>query len=542
MDINTCFATIADLRSLASYANFVPAATSIILAGFVLRRSVNRQKAVAFASFIGVFSLWLIAAGIIWTSNNYYLVAALWSPIDYFQLIFFLLLFCFFYLDIFVSIPRWLSSIVLFVAVAPFIINLLGQGAFGFDQPWCNMNNNEFLTSYDLWVGIVILITILGLGTYRILKSKNNKNERTRLIIITVSIALFMGIFLGSEYWSSITNVYTTELYALFTLPIFILLLTIAITSYGTFRLGDTAAKVLFYIYLVSSGALFFFVTSTASLAVITIAFVMALSFGVLLLQKYEEVELLARGLKIANEMQADTTSLITHQIRGVFTNTKSGLSTIIEGDYGPVPPQLMSVMDSMFKSQVIGVKTVETFLQAQKIESGTIQYDKKPFDLKAVVEEKFAQEKPRTDTKGLQYELQIDDGDYMFNGDQIYLTQVIANLIDNAIRYTEKGSIKIQLSHTDSSVLYSVKDSGIGIPDGDKEKMFTKYGHGKDSRKTNVASSGLGLYIVKGIVMGHGGKIWYETEVGKGTTFFVELPVSQKAAAADRVSVRIYS
>ena len=85
-----------------------------------------------------------------------------------------------------------------------------------------------------------------------------------------------------------------------------------------------------------------------------------------------------------------------------------------------------------------------------------------------------------------------------------------------------------MQLSKKADSVLYSVKDSGIGIPDEDKEKMFTKYGHGKDSRKINADTAGLGLYIVKGIVVGHGGKIWYETEVGKGTTFFVELPVNQ--------------
>ncbi len=152
MDINTCFATIGDLRSLASYANFVPAATSIILAGFVLRRAINRQKAIAFASFIGVFSLWLVSSGIIWTTNNYYLVATFWSPIDYFEILFFLLAFCFFYIDIFDSIPRWLNAIILLIATVSFVITVIGQGTFGFDQSCCNMNNNGFLTQYDLWV------------------------------------------------------------------------------------------------------------------------------------------------------------------------------------------------------------------------------------------------------------------------------------------------------------------------------------------------------------------------------------------------------
>ncbi|MFZ2500448.1 MAG: hypothetical protein WAW90_00460, partial [Minisyncoccia bacterium] len=230
------------------------------------------------------------------------MVAALWSPIDYFELLFFILLFCFFYLDIFDSIPRLLSVIVVLLSSVSFVINVLGHGAFGFDQAWCNMNNNGFITSYDLWVEIVILITILGLGIYRFIKSKGNRGERIRISIVTGSIVFFMSIFSGSEYWSSINNLYTTELYALFTLPIFILLLTIAITSYGTFRLGDTVAKALFYIFLVFSGAEFFFVTTPASFALAVIAFLMTLSFGVLLLQSYERETEIRGKLEVANK------------------------------------------------------------------------------------------------------------------------------------------------------------------------------------------------------------------------------------------------
>src|SRR3989344_5589764 len=254
MDINTCLATTVDSRSLALYANIVPAVTSIILAGFVLYRTTDRTKAYLFTGFVAAFSLWLLANSILWNSNDYYLIAGLWTPMAYFELIFFLLLFCFFYLDIFNSIPRWFNVVILFVALISFVINIIGQGAFGFDQSWCNMYNNEFLAAYNLWVEIIILLTILGLGIYRILKLKDNKSELVRLSIITGSIVLFMGIFSGAEYISSNSSVYTAELYALFTLPIFILFLTIAITSYGTFRLGNTVAKALFYIFLVFSG------------------------------------------------------------------------------------------------------------------------------------------------------------------------------------------------------------------------------------------------------------------------------------------------
>ena len=92
MDINTCFATTFDVRTLALYANIVPALTSIILAGFVLRSAVDRSKVYMFAGFVGVFSLWLLANSVLWTSNDYYLVAGLWTPLAYVELLFFLLL------------------------------------------------------------------------------------------------------------------------------------------------------------------------------------------------------------------------------------------------------------------------------------------------------------------------------------------------------------------------------------------------------------------------------------------------------------------
>jgi signal transduction histidine kinase len=518
------------------YANFVPAITSIILAGFVLRKAVNRQKAIAFASFVGVFSLWLIAAGIIWTSNNYYLVAALWTPIDYFQLLFFILLFCFFYLDIFDSIPRWLSAIVLSLITAPFVINLLEQGAFGFDQPWCNMNNNEFLTSYNLWVGIVILITILGLGVYRLFKLKNDKNERIRLGIITGSIVLFMGIFLGSEYWSSITNVYTTELYALFTLPIFILFLTIAITSYGTFRLGDTVAKALFYIFLVFSGAQFFFVTTLASMALAVIAFLMTLSFGVLLLQSYEretelrsEAELLTHELAETNARQEALMHFVGHEVKGFLTRDSSVFAALVEGDFGQLPEPLKPIVSQALAQSRDGARSVTDILTASNQKKGTVSYTKEPFDLKVLVSEIVEKAKPKADEKSLAISFSSDDSGapYTFNGDKGKLgDNVLRNVIDNSINYTSTGSISVSLKKENQKFVIAVKDTGIGITDEDKKRLFTEGGHGKDSQKINVHSTGYGLFIAKNIVEAHGGTIRAESEgEGKGSTFIVELP-----------------
>ena len=537
MDINTCFTTIGDLRSLASYANFVPAAASIILAGFVLFRSNNMKKAIAFASFVGVFSLWLIAAGIIWASDNYYIVAAFWSPIDYFALLFFLLLFCFFYIDIFDNIPRWISTLVVLIASVSFGITVIGNGTFGFDQSWCNMNNNEFLTVYNLWVGIITLLAIFVLGVYRFIKVKGNKTERTRISIVAGSIVLFMGIFLGSEYWSSVTNDYTTELYALFLLPIFILFLTISITSYGTFRLGDTVAKALFYIFLVFSGAQFFFVTTPESFALAVIAFLMTLSFGVLLLQSYErentirkEVEKLAQELQTTNERQETLLHFIGHEVKGFLTKDSGAFSSLIDGDFAPLPEALKPFVTQALAQSREGALSVTDILTASNQKKGTVSYVKEPFDIKILATEIAEKAKHNAENKGLTFSFSADDegSPYIFTGDKNKIgDNVFRNIIDNSINYTPSGTIEVSVKKDNGKFIFAVKDTGIGISEEDKKHLFTEGGHGKDSQKVNVHSTGYGLFIAKNIVEAHGGTIRAESEgEGKGSSFVVEFPV----------------
>ncbi|MDP2655758.1 MAG: HAMP domain-containing sensor histidine kinase [bacterium] len=544
MDINTCLATTIDSRSLALYANIVPAVTSVILAGFVLYRATDRTKAYLFTGFVAVFSLWLFANSVLWNSNDYYLIAGLWTPMAYFELIFFLLLFCFFYLDIFNSIPRWFNAIVLFVALVSFVINIIGQGAFGFDQSWCNMNNNVFVASYNLWVEIIILLTILCLGIYRILKLKSNKSELIRLSIITGSIVLFMGIFSGAEYISSNSSVYTAELYALFTLPIFILFLTIAITSYGTFHLGNTVAKALFYIFLVFSGAQFFFVTTSASFALATIAFLMTLSFGVLLLQSYEreakiraEVELLAKELQETNKRQETLMHFIGHEVKGYLTKDASVFASLSEGDFGQLPEPLKPIVNQALAQSRDGALSVENILTASNQKKGTMTYVKEPFDLKAVAEGVVEKAKLNASDKGLTLTFSADDAGapYIFNGDKGKIgDNVLRNVIDNSINYTSTGSIVVSLKKENNpsnelgagKFVIEVKDTGIGITEEDRKLLFTEGGHGENSQKINVHSTGYGLFIAKNIVEAHGGTIRAVSDgAGNGSTFFVELP-----------------
>jgi signal transduction histidine kinase len=164
---------------------------------------------------------------------------------------------------------------------------------------------------------------------------------------------------------------------------------------------------------------------------------------------------------------------------------------------------------------------------------------DKKPFDMKAATEEVVATLTSDAHAKGLALKLEIPDGaDYTVNGDREKIVQhVIRNLIDNSIRYTPSGTITVSLlggvksintKDTNAKILLTIKDTGIGITPEDMSNLFTEGGHGKDSVKVNVHSTGYGLFFAKNIVDANGGKIWAESEgAGKGSQFHVELPAA---------------
>jgi K+-sensing histidine kinase KdpD len=133
--------------------------------------------------------------------------------------------------------------------------------------------------------------------------------------------------------------------------------------------------------------------------------------------------------------------------------------------------------------------------------------------------------QKEYAESKGLSIKLDIAEGDYSMKGDETQLGEVVKNLIDNSINYTLEGSIDVYLK-VDNHIKMTIKDTGIGISDIDKQKLFKSGGRGADSLKININSTGYGLAFVKGVVEAHKGRVWAESEgPGKGSTFYLELP-----------------
>jgi signal transduction histidine kinase len=228
-----------------------------------------------------------------------------------------------------------------------------------------------------------------------------------------------------------------------------------------------------------------------------------------------------------ANIRQEGLLHFMSHQIKGYLTKSKAAFSGILEGDYGETPPSLNEMVKIALADNNEGVETITSILSASNLKKGTTKFEKISFDFQKMVENQITTHKKQAEGKNLSLDVEVAPNEnYAFVGDMEQLGKhAIGNLIDNSIKYTQTGGLKVSLSKKDGKILFSVKDTGVGINDEDKKRLFTEGGRGKDSIKINVNSTGYGLFIARQIVEAHGGRIWAESEgAGKGSIFFVQL------------------
>ncbi len=237
------------------------------------------------------------------------------------------------------------------------------------------------------------------------------------------------------------------------------------------------------------------------------------------------ELARLKQELEVVNKQQENLLHFISHEIKGYLTKSEAAFAAITEGDYGAVSDELKSMSGAALMDVRKGVRTVMEILDASNLKKGTVSFKSLDFDFRSAVQTIVTEQENAAQEKGLVLELQITGGTYQMKGDEEKIREhVIRNLIDNAIRYTPKGTVHVELSDGDGKIRFSVKDSGVGITPEDMKRLFTEGGHGKDSIKVNVHSTGYGLFIAKQIVDTHGGKIWAESEGNdKGSRFIVE-------------------
>lgn len=231
---------------------------------------------------------------------------------------------------------------------------------------------------------------------------------------------------------------------------------------------------------------------------------------------------------KEVDKAKSEFVSLASHQLRTPLTAVSWYTELILGGDAGPISPKQKKYLGEIYQGNKRMIDLVNTLLDVSRIELGTLQFEAKTTDIAEITRAVLEDQKLDIANKNLNIISKFDKNVPTLFIDPNQLKMVVQNLITNSITYTSSGGkieLKISFDQT-KRILIKVSDNGYGIPKDQQKKIFTKFFRADNAREKDSEGTGLGLYIVKSIVENFGGKIWFDSEENKGTTFYVELPL----------------
>lgn len=230
--------------------------------------------------------------------------------------------------------------------------------------------------------------------------------------------------------------------------------------------------------------------------------------------------------LRALDEAKDEFVSMASHQLRTPLTSIKGYVSMVAEEDVGKLNEEQKKMLaQALFSSQRM-VYLIADLLNVSRLRTGKFVIEPKPTYLPTVVESEISQLTEGASAKDITLRFDKPKKFATLNLDEMKIRQVIMNFTDNAIYYTPSGGkITISLKDKKDTIEFTVKDTGIGVPAGERHKLFTKFYRANNARKARPDGTGLGLFMAKKVVVAQGGSIIFETVEGKGSTFGFSFP-----------------
>jgi signal transduction histidine kinase len=361
-----------------------------------------------------------------------------------------------------------------------------------------------------------------------------SKLERGQIAVVLLSTAVASGLAviptLLAPYW----GIYDyTWLGPIFTL-VMVTGMFIAMIRYHLFNVKIILTEIFVGLIIALLLVVIAVATDITQVSLLSGALVLVVIASYFLVQSVyreveqrETIEKQEKDLEVANSQQENLIHFISHEIKGYLAKSEAAFAAIAEGDYGEVNDELKNMSTAALREVRKGVSTVMDILDAANLKRGTVTYKKTDFNFGKTVDWVVETLRPSAKEKDLELVHEHYKNPIMVHGDEEKISNhVLRNLVDNSIKYTPKGRVSVTVEKHGDKARFVVEDTGVGITTDDMQRLFTAGGHGKDSIKVNVHSTGYGLYIAKQIVEAHGGKIWAESDgEGKGSRFIVELP-----------------
>jgi signal transduction histidine kinase len=241
--------------------------------------------------------------------------------------------------------------------------------------------------------------------------------------------------------------------------------------------------------------------------------------------------------LRRIDGMKSEFVSVASHELRTPLAAIKNAVQLVLKGTAGKINENQERFLSMAERNINRLTNILNDLLNLSRIESGRIELNFEQIKLKGLIELMTSSLKPHADAKFIQIDMDVSDQLPTVYGDPEKINQILTNLIGNAIKFTpERGKILItakllpkdQEGGYGDRVAVSVKDTGVGIPSEHLDVIFEKFHQVEGSLHRSMGGTGLGLAITKGLVGAHQGRIWVESEPGKGSTFTFTLPLSE--------------
>jgi len=513
---------------------------NLIMGVLIILGAADRKKSLPFALFS--FATFLVALSYYAIHKIDYADSVRWSYAFGVLIPTFLLAWVYNYSS--GSANVWKKASIYFIGfaffVSPFVGGLLIAGINKDPQLGFIETTGPLYPVYIAYYLIVYGIVLISL--LEVYRKQPEEKKQTRLILtgfaIYGALGLLFGLILPFFGYDRLTDldISSTVIFVGFT--------TYAIVEYKWMNIKVIAVELLSA--LIMGTALFeiFFANTLYQRIYKSVMFLIFATLSTLMVRgiitevkRKEQLQLMSDKLAQANDKlrkldnaKSDFISIASHQLKTPLTAVKGYISLALEGAYGVIEPKLHDVLSKVYDSSERTVGLVEDLLNMSRIESGRMEFTFAKWKLEDICQEVIDTLAIKAKEHGLSLEYIRPNAalpEVMIDGAKI--REVVSNLVDNAIKYTPKGLVRLKLEQLGDNIRVTVSDTGVGVPQSELPYLFAKFSRGKDTSRLNTGGTGLGLYVGKQMIENNGGKIWAESDgEGNGSRFIVEIPMVQ--------------
>jgi signal transduction histidine kinase len=240
----------------------------------------------------------------------------------------------------------------------------------------------------------------------------------------------------------------------------------------------------------------------------------------------FEEIQEKSRQVEEASKHKSQFLANMSHELRTPLNAILGYAELVLDGIYGDAPEKMRNVLERIQTNGKHLLGLINDVLDLSKIEAGQLVLSLNDYSIKDMMQGVYVAVEPLAGNKKLNFKLEVPPNLPPARGDERRLSQVLLNLVGNAIKFTDTGEVAMKASTANGSYTIAVRDTGPGIAEADQAKIFEEFQQSDSTHTKAKGGTGLGLAIAKRIVEMHGGRLWVESALGNGATFFFTIPL----------------